>query len=162
MEAGFASRLANSWLLELSHGDYNSLIVRLLSSLLQYGSDKSKSYNKSLQADLRRLRRALMRNRTVMHFSEEALIKCGIEMADIFQLPPPSDELFQRKIQEILVDRESYKGVLTGIITKEEAASLILQHFQTLICHSAGRDEASLTTDWSSLLQKTTLALFIK
>ncbi|BCV33643.1 hypothetical protein [Shewanella algae] len=97
-----------------------------------------------------------------MHFSEEALIKCGVEMADIFQLPPPSDELFQRKLQEILVDRENYKGVLTGIITKEEAASLILQHFKTLICHSAGRDEASLTTDWSSLLQKTTQALFIK
>lgn len=59
LEAGIASRLANPWLLELSHGDYNSPIGRLFFGFLQYGSDKGKSYNKCLKADLRRLRRAL-------------------------------------------------------------------------------------------------------
>ena len=96
-----------------------------------------------------------------MHFREEALIQIGNELAKALELSPPPDDLFQSKIQEILIERENYDGALKGIITKEETASLILQHFQTLICHSAGTNEATLTKGWSSLVPKTIQALFV-
>ncbi|WP_444904233.1 hypothetical protein ACJJIU_03750 [Microbulbifer sp. CnH-101-E] len=97
-----------------------------------------------------------------MNFDEEKLIQCGVKLAEMHDLPAPPHELFRRKIHELLIERENYEGALKGIITREEAALLVLQHFQTLICHSAGKNEVSLVEDWSSLVEPVTSALFVK
>ena len=95
-----------------------------------------------------------------MHYSEEALIECGRALARHLQVKIPQDKLFCEKIHEILVKRGSYESALQGLITQEETASLILQHFQTLVCHSAGVPETSLTKSWRALTEPTREALF--
>ena len=96
-----------------------------------------------------------------MYFSRNKLIKCGKYLANLHSLPVPADEIFIAKIDEILIKRESYNGALDGIITKEEMATLVLQHFQTLLCHNAGISESTLTKEWDELVALTIEALFV-
>ena len=95
-----------------------------------------------------------------MDFSELELIQCGKKLASHLGLPKPSDKELSDKICEILIERENYSYAKEGLLTQEETASLLLQHFQTLICRVAGISEAELTIDWSGLVPEVKNALF--
>jgi len=97
-----------------------------------------------------------------MKYSESELVECGIKLAHHLELPTPPREKLIEKINEILIERENYECAKAGIITKEETASLMLQHFQTLICNLAKVSEADVVNSWMDLVPDTVTALFDK
>ena len=96
-----------------------------------------------------------------MKFNEPKLIACGQKLAVTLGLVIPENIKFKQKINEILIEREIYLAAEQKIITEEETATLLLQHFQTLICKEAGVCESQLTfVEYNDLIQETKEALF--
>ena len=95
-----------------------------------------------------------------MYFSEGELVKCGNKLAAQLNLPEPPESELRSKISEILVERNNYNGAIEGLITKDEIASLVLQHFQTLICSHANVSESKVNISWESVIPDTIEALF--
>ena len=75
--------------------------------------------------------------RIIIEPNIEKLVECGLLLAERLSLPSPADSEFRNKITEILYERDNYEAAVEGIITKGEMATLLMQHFQTLICRLA-------------------------
>ena len=82
------------------------------------------------------------------------LILMGKEQAERLSLPPVDDSELRIKIDELLIERGNYECAMTGIITKNELANLILAHFQTFICNKAEVQEPSTLPEYSGLVNK--------
>lgn len=61
--------------------------------------------------------------------------------AETLSLAAPEGAEIRQKVLELLVERQYYRGAMQGLLTKREIASVLMQHFQTLICRSAGVPE---------------------
>lgn len=95
-----------------------------------------------------------------MKYSEPELVVCGIKLARHLELPVPPREKLIEKINEILIERDNYECAKAGLITKDETAYLMLQHFQSLICNLAKVSEPDVVNSWMDLVPNTVNALF--
>lgn len=84
----------------------------------------------------------------------DGLLQIGVVQASILELSPVNGSELRKKIEEILVEREAYVSLKQGLITKNEFANLILDHFQTLLCRHAGVDEPKIVPNYVGLVDK--------
>ena len=94
-----------------------------------------------------------------MNYRESKLILCANELGVILQLPMPCEDKIRLLINEILVGRGTYSCALNGLITNEETASLLLQHFHSRLFHLES-SPALTVHSWQALIDKTVCALF--
>jgi hypothetical protein len=76
------------------------------------------------------------------------------------ELGSPDIEKIERKIDEILFERDNYECALKGLITKDELSLLLLAHFHTLICNSNNSKEPMEVSDFDNIQRKVKNALF--
>jgi hypothetical protein len=75
------------------------------------------------------------------------LLTCAQRLAGALHLAAPPDAEIESTIRHVLVDRQAFAAAAEGIITRAEAANLLLAHLHTLICDHAGVAFADEVTD---------------
>ena len=95
-----------------------------------------------------------------MKFSESELVECAEKLSNEFKLPIVPKNRVIEKINELLIERNNYECVQLGIITKDELALVVLQHFQSLICNHANIEETEFVGSWERVIPEIMNALF--
>ena len=88
------------------------------------------------------------------------LVVCGHYLADSLGLPRADDEALREELVEVLARKHLVEGARKGIITRQEARDVVLDHIWTFICDASG---ASLSIGWQddpALRERVEMALF--
>jgi hypothetical protein len=89
-----------------------------------------------------------------------ALIKCARTLASRLGLPPPLDDDVARIVDQVLSQHEVFESVRTGLVTKDEAALLVMAHLHSDVFLLARSPSGERPWDDDSLLTAVKIGLF--
>ena len=88
----------------------------------------------------------------------DQIVACGNHLADARGLPRPPEDALRVEISEVLARKSLVECAHAGLITREEARDVMLDHLWTFICDAAG-----ISRDWQgdeALDRRMEMALF--
>jgi hypothetical protein len=68
----------------------------------------------------------------------DQIVACGNLLADARGLPRPPEDALRAEISEVLARKSLVWAAHEGLITRQEARDVMLDHVWTLTCHEAG------------------------
>ena len=77
----------------------------------------------------------------------DALVECATSIARSIGAPPPSRNAVLTVIRTVVDEREALDGERLGILTRDEAVTLLLAHFQSSLFDFSGGNAADPWSD---------------
>lgn len=88
------------------------------------------------------------------------LVTSAHRLAHLLNAAPPSEERVRAVVEKVVSEKEAIQGVQLGLLTQDEATSLMLAHFHTALFEGETRDPTAQS--WNDALLRANIrrALF--